>query len=127
MHKGKLDEAITCYKKAINLDPRYVSAYSNLGRALLDRGKPDQAIAVLRKAIVHQLIDRQVTDVLETSAGILATARDMSAQEIRRSAIRITGTRELGEQKRELEPIMRQKRHNLMLKHRGGEIVEAAQ
>src|SRR4051812_35921589 len=57
---------------------------------------------LLRKAVVHQLIDRQVTDVLETSAAILATAGGMTAQEIRRSAIRITGTRELGEQKREL-------------------------
>jgi dGTPase len=58
---------------------------------------------LLRKAIVHQLIDRQVTDVLETSAAILGTAGDMTAQEIRRSAIRITGTRELREQKHELE------------------------
>jgi dGTPase len=61
---------------------------------------------LLRKAIVHQLIDRQVTDVLQTSAAILATAAEMSAQEIRRSAIRITGTRELGEQKRELEKFL---------------------
>jgi dGTPase len=61
---------------------------------------------LLRKAVVHQLIDRQVTDVLETSAAILATAGDMTAQEIRRSAIRITGTRELGEQKRELEKFL---------------------
>ncbi len=61
---------------------------------------------LLRKAVVHQLIDRQVTDVLETSATILATAGDMTAQEIRCSAIRITGTRELGEQKRELEKFL---------------------
>ncbi|HEY2412027.1 MAG TPA: dNTP triphosphohydrolase [Pirellulaceae bacterium] len=61
---------------------------------------------LLRKAVVHQLIDRQVTDVLETSAAILVTAGDMTAQEIRRSAIRITGTRELGEQKRELEKFL---------------------
>jgi dGTPase len=61
---------------------------------------------LLRKAIVHQLIDRQVTDVLATSAAILATAGEMTAPEIRRSAIRITGTRELGEQKRELEKFL---------------------
>src|SRR6185503_16611923 len=40
---------------------------------------------LLRKAVVHQLIDRQVTDVLETSAAILATAGDMTAQDVRRS------------------------------------------
>src|SRR6185369_2727110 len=37
---------------------------------------------LLRKAIVHQLIALQVTDVLQTSAGALATAGDMTAQEI---------------------------------------------
>jgi dGTPase len=58
---------------------------------------------LLRKAVVHQLIDRQVTDVLETSAAILATSGDMTAQEVRRSAIRITASRELSEQKHELE------------------------
>jgi dGTPase len=58
---------------------------------------------LLRKAVVHQLIDRQVTDVLETSAAILATSGDMTAQEVRRSAIRITASRELSEQKQELE------------------------
>jgi len=61
---------------------------------------------LLRKAVVHQLIDRQVTDVIETSAAILATARDLSAQEVRRSAVRVTATRELSDQKRELEAFL---------------------
>src|SRR5262245_27951525 len=71
------------------------------------RGKhADLRDDLLRKAIVHQLIDRQVTDVLATSAAMLTTANEMTAQEIRRSAIRIAGTRELGEQKRELEKFL---------------------
>jgi dGTPase len=76
---------------------------------------------LLRKAIVHQLIDRQVTNVLESSAAMLATAGDMTAQEIRRSAIRITGTRELGEQKRELEKFLydRVYRHDHLIAVRG--------
>jgi dGTPase len=76
---------------------------------------------LLRKAIVHQLIDRQVTDVLETSATILATGSTLTAQEIRRSAIRITGTRELGEQKRELEKFLydRVYRHEDLIAVRG--------
>jgi dGTPase len=61
---------------------------------------------LLRKAVVHQLIDRQVTDVLETSTAVLATARQLNAQEVRRSAIRIAGSRELTEQKRELEKFL---------------------
>src|SRR5947209_4339537 len=60
---------------------------------------------LLRKAVVHQLIDRQVTDVLQTSAEVLATAGSLSAQEVRRSPIRIIASRELNEQKRELESI----------------------
>jgi len=61
---------------------------------------------LLRKAVVHQLIDRQVTDILGTSAAILATATELSAEEVRRSAARITATRELSEQKRELEAFL---------------------
>jgi dGTPase len=58
---------------------------------------------LLRKAVVHQLIDRQVSDVLATTSAILATAGNMPAQEVRRSAIRIVPSRELAEQKHELE------------------------
>ena len=32
--KGQLDEAIACFKKAIELDPKYADAHSNLGNAL---------------------------------------------------------------------------------------------
>jgi dGTPase len=62
-----------------------------------------------------------VTDVLETSAAILATASHMTAQEIRRSALRITGTRELSEQKRELEKFLydRVYRHENLIAVRG--------
>jgi dGTPase len=61
---------------------------------------------LLRKAVVHQLIDRQVTDVLETSAAILTEAATLTADEVRRSAVRITTTRELRDQKRELESFL---------------------
>jgi len=64
---------------------------------------------LLRKAIVHQLIDRQVSDVVETSAEIVATAEHLTAQEVRRSAVRITISRELSDQKRELEKFLYQR------------------
>jgi dGTPase len=64
---------------------------------------------LLRKAVVHQLIDRQVTDILSTSAAVLATAANLSAEETRRSAARITATRELNAQKRELEAFLYQR------------------
>jgi dGTPase len=64
---------------------------------------------LLRKAVVHQLIDQQVTDVLETSAAALAAAGPLSAQEIRRSAVRIGVSRELEDQKRQLEKFLYQR------------------
>jgi dGTPase len=61
---------------------------------------------LLRKAVVHQLIDRQVTDAIETSAAILAAASDLTAQEVRRSAARIAVSRELADEKRKLESFL---------------------
>ena len=61
---------------------------------------------LLRKAVVHQLIDRQVTDILQASANVLATAVGLNAQQVRRSAVRVISTRELTEQKHELEAFL---------------------
>jgi tetratricopeptide (TPR) repeat protein/serine/threonine protein kinase len=48
---GQVDEAIACYRHALDLDPKYASAHNNLGNALKARGKMDEAIGCLRKAI----------------------------------------------------------------------------
>ena len=49
--KGQVDEAIACYKKAIELDPKFAMAHDNLGTALKDKGQLDEAIACYKKAI----------------------------------------------------------------------------
>ena len=49
--QGKLDEAIACYRQAIELDPKFAVAHSNLGNALKTQGKLDEAIACYRQAI----------------------------------------------------------------------------
>jgi len=79
-----------------------------VGEAVTDvRGEfADLRDDLLRKAVVHRLIDRQVSDVLATSAEVLETAHEMSAQEVRRSAVRIAASRALSEQKRELETFL---------------------
>ena len=41
----------TCFRKAIELDPKYADAYNNLGNALRGQKKLDEAIAAYRKAI----------------------------------------------------------------------------
>ncbi len=49
--KGMIDEAIAEYKKAIAIDPNYVSAHHLLGIACHDKGMIDEAIAEYKKAI----------------------------------------------------------------------------
>jgi dGTPase len=77
---------------------------------------------LLRKAIVHELIDRQVTDVLQTSAAALSAGEGMSAQEVRRSAARIGISGELAQHKRELEKFLydRVYRHPRLVEVRSG-------
>jgi dGTPase len=58
---------------------------------------------LLRKAVVHQLIDRQVTDVLQFTASALAAAGPLTAEEIRRTSLRVGPSSELAQQKLELE------------------------
>jgi len=61
---------------------------------------------LLRKAVVHELIDRQVSDVLET-AGVALTQSDFSsAAEARQSALRIGPSEKLAKQKEELESFL---------------------
>ncbi len=104
----ELDELASCslVREALR---KVRSSYANLREDLL------------RKAIVHELIDRQVTDILRMSAEILATAGSANAQEVRRSPVRITATCELTQQKRELETFLygRVYRHPRLLEMRG--------
>ena len=46
-----MDEAIACFRKAIELDPKLAAAHNNLGDALADKGQLDEAIACCKKAI----------------------------------------------------------------------------
>lgn len=42
--QGQLNEAISCYQKALQLRPDYVAAYLNLGNVLRDQGELNEAI-----------------------------------------------------------------------------------
>ncbi len=57
----------------------------------------------LRKAVVHQLIDRQVGDVLAHASAALAAAGSITSDEARRLPMHIGPGGELAAQKRELE------------------------
>lgn len=49
--KGKVEEAIVHYNKALELDPTYSEAHFNLGNAVLRLGRVDDAIAHYEKAL----------------------------------------------------------------------------
>jgi tetratricopeptide (TPR) repeat protein len=49
--KGDLGGAIACYKKALELDPKYAPAHNNLGIALGNKGDLDGAFACFKKAL----------------------------------------------------------------------------
>jgi dGTPase len=61
---------------------------------------------LLRKAVVHELIDRQVSVVLQQSADLLAQYELASAAEARRRGVRLGIGTELAEQKKELEQFL---------------------
>ena len=49
--KRQLDEAITYYKKAIQIDPNLTDAYYNLGIALQEEEQFEEAITYYQKAL----------------------------------------------------------------------------
>jgi dGTPase len=58
---------------------------------------------MLRKCIVHELLARQVADVLHTASAVLSRLSTASADEVRRMPFRVAPSPELAELKRELE------------------------
>lgn len=63
---------------------------------------------LLRKAVVHELIDRQVTDLLQTTGPALARWRFASPDQARRSEFRIGPSAKLAERKDQLESFLYQ-------------------
>lgn len=49
--RGRLDEAATCYRHALEVDGLHLAALANLGLALRDQGFPQQALPVLDRAL----------------------------------------------------------------------------
>ena len=68
---GATDEAITQFRRAVEIDSQYAEAWSNLGLLLAEIDSPDDAIEALRRAItiVPQYADAhfQLADVLAAS------------------------------------------------------------
>ena len=74
--RGRTDDAIACYRRALALDPDFALALYNLGLALRRRGQLDEALAALRRAVALRPGDADVGSALaaalvEGSHGIL--------------------------------------------------------
>jgi protein O-mannosyl-transferase len=49
--KGRVDDAVAQYQKALEINPNYVAAHYNLGNALFQKGQLDEALAQYQKAV----------------------------------------------------------------------------
>jgi len=49
--KGKYDQAVADYTKAIELDPKAIDAYIGIGNAYFQKGKYDESLADFKKAV----------------------------------------------------------------------------
>jgi tetratricopeptide (TPR) repeat protein len=49
--RGRLDEAIVCFKKALAINPQLAEAHRNLGMVFARQGKLDEAIAHYKEAL----------------------------------------------------------------------------
>ena len=49
--KGKVDEAMAQYQKALEINPKYTDAHNNLGNVLFRNGQVDEAIAQYEKGL----------------------------------------------------------------------------
>jgi tetratricopeptide (TPR) repeat protein len=48
---GHPDEALTCYERALEINPRYAIAWSDKGVALADLGRPEEALTCYERAL----------------------------------------------------------------------------
>jgi dGTPase len=76
----------------------------------------------LRRAVARELLDRQVRDILHTSAKFLETCEGLTAEEVRRMDFRVGPSAELRQQKLELERLLYQRvyRHPRLMEMRAG-------
>ena len=48
---GRLDEAVACYRRALELKPDFAEAHNNLGNTFKGQGRLDEAVACYRRAL----------------------------------------------------------------------------
>jgi tetratricopeptide (TPR) repeat protein len=90
----RIDEAVACFAKTLEVDPGWYEAHNNLGLALEAGGRWDEAVAAYREAIAaqpafaaaHQNLGRALLTRGEFAAGWAHYRWRLAAQELARTA-----------------------------------------
>jgi serine/threonine protein kinase/tetratricopeptide (TPR) repeat protein len=83
--RGRLDEAIATYRRALGIDARFANAHSNLGVALAEQETLDEAVAHCRKAVE---LAPDTADILSNLGHVLSSQKNFDeAIEVCRRAI----------------------------------------
>ncbi len=77
LQKGKVDEAVPHFQKALQIDPRQVQTYYNLGAALYLQGKVTEALGRWREGL---RMDPDYLPILNQTAWVLATCPKASVR-----------------------------------------------
>jgi tetratricopeptide (TPR) repeat protein len=78
--QGKLAEAEREFRRAIEIDPSYAPSRKNLGRLMIQKGAPEEALQHLRVAAQAGALEREVAfqlAALEVSQGDVATGEEL--------------------------------------------------
>jgi tetratricopeptide (TPR) repeat protein len=75
--KGRMDEAIAYYEKALEIQPLYAKAHNNLANALLQKGRADGAVVHYQKALE---MEPQNATICMNLAWVLATWPEASVR-----------------------------------------------
>lgn len=73
---GEMEEAVRCYRKAVEVDPGFFEGWQALGMALVKTGRPAEAVEALQRAVALQPDDQMAWSSLS-----LAYARNHQIKE----------------------------------------------
>ena len=79
---GDSNHAIEWHQRALQLDPQFFSAYSDLAYTLLDLGRPDLAIGELEKGIALSNGDQTAVDPLDLAIVLARAGRTDRARRV---------------------------------------------
>jgi Flp pilus assembly protein TadD len=86
---GRYADAQVEFEKAVELDPTYADAYHNLGSALAEQARWDEAIVAYRKALAQTIYARPETTYNNLGYAYWALDRRREAEEAFRAALQL--------------------------------------